>query len=64
MIELKKINIDLYSDIYRQISFKLGMMIENTKRYIYYISLDDLDLHLRSQLYEKLNTSGSIFSQI
>ena len=29
-----KIYIDLYSDIYRAISFKLGMMIETTKLYI------------------------------
>ena len=27
-------NIDLYSDIYRLISFKLGMVIETTKFYI------------------------------
>ena len=30
----KQINIDEYSNIYRPISFKLGMMIETTKVYI------------------------------
>ena len=47
----KKFNIGLYSDIYRSISFKLGMKIETTNLTRVYIliyitiSLDDLDLH-------------------
>ena len=49
----KKFNIDLYSDIYRPISLELDMVIETTKLYIFDISWDDLDLHARSQLYEK-----------
>ena len=32
--EEKNFNVGLYSDIYRPISFKLGMMIETTKLYI------------------------------
>ena len=48
----KPSDIDLRSDIYRPISFKLGFMITTTKLYIL-ISLDYLDLHSRSQLYEE-----------
>ena len=44
----------MYSDIYRPISFKLGMMIETTKLYI--LKLCDLGLHSRSQLYKQLKT--------
>ena len=44
----------LYSGIYKRISFRLHVMIETTKSY----------LRSRSQLYEKSNTSVSIFSQM
>ena len=55
-------NFGLYSDIYRPISFKLRTMIENTKLH-FYVSLDDLYLHSRSQLYEK-SKPVSIFSEM
>ena len=45
----KCFNIGLYSDNYRLVSFKLGMMIETSKLYIF-ICLDDLDLHSRPHL--------------
>ena len=39
-------------------------MIKTNKLYIFYISLVDLDLHSRSQLYTKSKILVSIFSQI
>ena len=59
----KTFNVGLYSDIYRVIYFKLGMMID-TKLYISDISFDDHYIHLRSQLYEKSKTLVSIFLEI
>ena len=44
--------------------FKPGLMIEPTKLYIFYTSLDDLDLYWRLQLYEKSKTYVPTFSQI
>ena len=38
------------------ISFKRGIMIETTKLYILISVFDDLDLHSRSQFYEKSKT--------
>ena len=56
--------VGLHSDIYRPIFFsKLGMMLETTKLH-FDISVDYLDLQLRSQLYEKSKASVSIFSKI
>ena len=53
----------VYSDIYRPISFELGIMYSDIDHQVlqFNISLDDLDLHSRSQLYEKSKTSVSIF---
>ena len=45
---LENFNVGLYSDIYRPISFKLGMVIAITSSTFWY--LDDLDLYSRSQL--------------
>ena len=60
-----EICIGLYSDIYRLISFKLGMMIETTELYILIsVCLDDLDLHLKSEVCEKSKPFVSILSQI
>ena len=53
----------LYSDIYRPISFKLGMMIEITMLYILISVLMTLNIS-GSQLYKKSKTSVSIFAQI
>ena len=53
----------MYSDISSLISFRRGSMIETTKLYIL-ISLDDLDLCSRSQLYQKSKTFVSIFLEI
>ena len=39
-----------YSDIYRKASFKLDMVIDTTH---FDTSLNELDLHSRSQMYEK-----------
>ena len=48
----KDFNVGFHSDIFRPISFKLGMMIETTKLNIF-VSLDDRDLQSRSQLYKR-----------
>ena len=53
--KIKKRTIDLYSDIYKPISFTLVMMIETSECYIFDNSLDEHNLHSRSQLYEKSN---------
>ena len=48
----------MYSDVYRLISFKLGLMIETTKLSLPCgVSFDDIDLHTLSRLYEKSKTS-------
>ena len=54
----------LYSDIYRPISFRLGMMMGTTKFLHFDISLDDLDHHSSSQLYEKSKTLVSICPEV
>ena len=56
---LNAVYADLYSDVCRRISFKLGMMIWTAS-----MILDDFDLHSRSQLYEKSKTLVSIFWEI
>ena len=53
----------LYLDIFKPISFKPNMMMETTSLHCD-ISLDDLDLHSRSQLYEKSKTFVPICLQI
>ena len=45
------------------ISFRFTMMIEATKLYIFCISLNDLDLHSKSQLYEKQKKCWCPFSR-
>ena len=57
---IKKFHIDLYSDIYRLICFNL--LIETVTLHFNY-SLDDHDLHSRSQLCEKSAISVPIFLQ-
>ena len=61
-LKKKKKKGGLYSGIYRLISFKLGMT-GTTKLYIL-MSLDDLDLHSRSELYDTSKALVSIFSKI
>ena len=38
--------------------FKLGMMIETTGVYTFHSSFNDLDLHSRSEVYEKAKASA------
>ena len=57
-------NVCLYSDIYRPISFKLGMMIETTSLLHFCVSLEDLNLHWRWQLCDKSKWSLPIFKKI
>ena len=64
VISLNTIYIDLYSDIYRPISFKLGLIIEITKLYIFTSVWMTLTFISRSQWCKKSNTLVSIFSQI
>ena len=40
-----------------------GMMIDTTTFVLFESSLNDLDLHSRSQLYENANTSALLFGQ-
>ena len=54
MISLKQtnkqtdFNIGLYADIYRQISFKVSVIVEAHQKALHFdISLDGLDLHSR-----------------
>ena len=68
MISLKKkkkknFNVGLYSDIYRLISFKFGMIIQITKLNILMPVWMTLTL-IQGQLYKKSKTSVSIFLQI
>ena len=54
------------SDIYGQISFKLGVIIEPLNCIVWCndSSVDDFDLHSRSQLYENAETCVLFFLQI
>ena len=71
----KNFDIGMYSDVYKPVSFRLGTVIETIDFQTWYndrnnyaldfnTSLDDLDLHARSQSYEKLKSLVSIFLQI
>ena len=51
----KNFNIDMYLDIYESIWFKLAMMIDTVKLYIFDTSLTDHDLESRSQECKKEN---------
>ena len=51
----KRCDIGLHLDINGPISFRFRVIIETTKLH-FDTSLDDLELHLRSQLYGKSNT--------
>ena len=64
VILLKTLTLVGTSDIYRLISFKHGLMIETAKLDLHFdVSLDDPDLHTRSQLYDKSQTSVSIYTE-
>ena len=51
-------NTGLHLDIYKLIPFKLDRHYSSI---LFDLSLNDLDLHLRSPLYEKAETSALIF---
>ena len=61
MILSKNVNVGMSLDIYRRISFRLGIMIETTERYIL---SQVLDLYLWPQFSERSKTSVLILLQI
>ena len=64
-IHQENFNIGLHSDIFRLISFILGVIIETTKLIVLFEnSLNNFDLHSRLQLCEKAESSALIFLQI